>query len=88
MYPFQVIVLVSSNCFLICYCKQYKHDNLSLASSQVGIEDGAKLKRKREHVEDNVTKEDEVNKSGSNVDDVAEYVHVEDKETQKLASKE
>ena len=49
----------------------------------MGIEDGAKLKRKREHVEDNVTKEDEVNKSGSNVDDVTEDVRVEDKGTQK-----
>ncbi|MBA0587553.1 hypothetical protein Gorai_000679 [Gossypium raimondii] len=40
---------------------------------EVGTEDGAKLKRKRkEHFEDNVTKEDEVQKSGSNLNTVTE----------------
>lgn len=59
-----------------------------LASSEVGTEDGAKLKRKRkEHfeyktLEDDVTKEDEVQKSGSNLNTVTEDVAVEDKETQ------
>ncbi|KAK5803451.1 hypothetical protein PVK06_031096 [Gossypium arboreum] len=59
-----------------------------LASREVGAEDGAKLKRKRkEHfeyktLEDNVTKEDEVQNSSSNLNTVTEDVAVEDKETQ------
>ncbi|XVF33820.1 hypothetical protein REPUB_Repub18cG0003600 [Reevesia pubescens] len=64
--------------------------NQKLASiDQVGLEDGAKLKRRRKgHVEekllkDNIAKEDEGPKSGSNLDSSTEDVYLEDKETQK-----
>ncbi|XWS10428.1 hypothetical protein CRYUN_Cryun39dG0076800 [Craigia yunnanensis] len=72
--------------------EECKYNDLLLASSQVGLEDGAKLKRKRKgHVEEktlkgNVAKEDEGQKSGSNLDSVTEDVDVEDKETQKLVN--
>ncbi|GMI76805.1 hypothetical protein HRI_001349800 [Hibiscus trionum] len=58
-----------------------------LTSSQVGTEDGAKLNRKRKKhlqkkiVEDDDTKDDEVPKSGSNLNSVIEDVLVEDDET-------
>lgn len=91
-YPMLAIVLVCNNCYLIWYCRECKYNDLLLASSQVDLEDGAKLKRKRKgHVEEktlkgNVAKDDEGQKSGSNLDSVTEDVDVEDKETQKLVS--
>ncbi|XWS10595.1 hypothetical protein CRYUN_Cryun38cG0009800 [Craigia yunnanensis] len=70
--------------------RECKHNDLSLAATQVGLEDGGKRKRKRrqEHVKekilkDNVSKDDEGQKSGSNLDSVTQDVHLEDKETQK-----
>ncbi|XP_022718143.1 peptidyl-prolyl cis-trans isomerase FKBP43-like isoform X2 [Durio zibethinus] len=69
--------------------EENKHNDLLLASSQVGLEDKAKLKRKRkEHakekmLKDNAAKEDEGQKGDLNLDSGIKDVHVEDKETQK-----
>ncbi|XVE74294.1 hypothetical protein DITRI_Ditri12bG0005200 [Diplodiscus trichospermus] len=63
-----------------------KHNDFLLAFTQVGLEDGAKQKRKRKEcakektLKVNVSNEDEGQKSGSNLDSVA---HLEEKETQK-----
>ncbi|KAK8618146.1 hypothetical protein V6N13_116016 [Hibiscus sabdariffa] len=65
-----------------------KSDDLLLTSSQVSTEGGAKLNRKRKKhlqkkvLEDDDTKDDEVPKTGSNLNSVIEDVLVEDKETQ------
>ncbi|KAG4161883.1 hypothetical protein ERO13_D01G083900v2 [Gossypium hirsutum] len=67
--------------------KKCKYDNLLLASSQVDTEVGVKLKRKRKEqfeektLENNVNKEDETHKIGSNYT-VTKYVDVEDRENQ------
>ncbi|XVF87920.1 hypothetical protein PTKIN_Ptkin19aG0007100 [Pterospermum kingtungense] len=66
--------------------EECKHDDLLLAATQTGLEDGGKLKRKRkEHVKekickDNASEEDEGQKSGSNFDSVTD---LDLKETQK-----
>ncbi|OMO99235.1 hypothetical protein CCACVL1_03881 [Corchorus capsularis] len=66
--------------------------NLLLASTQVGLEDGAKLKRKRKvqvgekTLKGNVAKEDKGEKNVSNTDAVMEDGHVENKETQEQVS--
>nr|KJB14075.1 hypothetical protein B456_002G109600 [Gossypium raimondii] len=67
--------------------KKCKYDNLLLASSQVDTEVGVKLKRKRKEqfeektLENNVNKEDETHKIGSNYT-VTKDVDVEDRENQ------
>ena len=87
LYSLQVIVLVLNKHCVICCCREANlQQNLSPASTQVNLEDGTKLKRKRKlqvgekTVKDNVAKEDEGKKTG--VDAVMLDVHVEDKETQ------
>ncbi|PPD89157.1 hypothetical protein GOBAR_DD13914 [Gossypium barbadense] len=67
--------------------KKCKYDNLLLASCQVDTEVGVKLKRKRKEqfeektLENNVNKEDETHKIGSNYT-VTKYVDVEDRDNQ------
>ncbi|OMO77533.1 hypothetical protein COLO4_25101 [Corchorus olitorius] len=66
--------------------------NLLQASTKVGLEDGAKLKRKRKvqvgekTLKGNTAKEDEGQKNGSNTDAVMEDGHVENKGTQEQVS--
>ncbi|OMO94619.1 hypothetical protein COLO4_16250 [Corchorus olitorius] len=69
-----------------------QNDLLLASTDQVGLEDGAKLKRKRKvqvggkTLKSNIAKEDKGQKNASNTDAVMEDGHVENKETQEQVS--